>query len=104
MRLLDKEHLAFLRTLPCCLCGDNTATEAAHVRMADARISKPLTGNSIKPDDVFTVPLCSKHHRLQHSMSERAFWAAEDKDPVLLALALYAYTGDAERAERVMFG
>ena len=102
MRRRDNKHLAFLRTLECCICGDNTSVEAAHIRMADARIAKPITGNSIKPDDRFVTPLCSAHHREQHSMSERNFWKYYDMDPMLLSLALYSISGDAEEASRIM--
>src|SRR5574340_295769 len=102
MRRKNEKHLTWLRTEPCCVCGDNTSTEAAHVRMSDGRIGKGATGIAIKPDDCFTVPLCSRCHREQHSMSERVYWKRKNIDPVLLALALYAYSGDAEAAERIM--
>ena len=104
MRRRDEKHLAWLRTLPCCICHDPTATEAAHVRMSDARIAKMATGIAIKPDDRFTVPLCSSHHREQHAGSERKFWQRFDRDPILLALALYSASGDLEEANRIMFG
>jgi hypothetical protein len=94
------KHLDFIRGLPCCVCGDNTSTEAAHVRMPDPTIAKPLTGIAIKPDDKFTVPLCGRHHAAQHSMSEREWWYGKG-DPVKLALALYAVSGDHELGERI---
>lgn len=101
-RQKDNGHLNFIRGLPCCICGDNTSTEAAHVRMPDPSIAKPLTGIAIKPDDRFTVPLCGKHHREQHEFgSERAWWDLQFKDPVKLALALYAVSGDFELGERI---
>ena len=90
----DEKHLAFIRTLPCLICRNTISTEAAHVRMSDGRIAKPVTGIGIKPDDRFTVPLCGLHHREQHSMSERRFWERHDRDPILVALALYSVTGD----------
>jgi hypothetical protein len=96
----DNKHLDFIRGLPCCVCGDNTSTEAAHVRMPDPTIAKPLTGIAIKPDDKFTVPLCGRHHAAQHSMSEREWWYGKG-DPVKLALALYAVSGDHELGERI---
>lgn len=90
MRLHNKKHLDMIRQLPCCICQDNTSTEAAHIRMADGRIGKPYTGVGIKPDDKYVVPLCGKHHREQHSMSERAFWERLAMDPILIALYLYS--------------
>lgn len=102
MRRKDEKHLTFIRTLECCICGDNTSTEAAHIRFADARIGKPITGNSIKPDDRFTLPLCGSHHREQHSTNERRFWSAQGMDPVLLSLALYSVSGEDEEASRII--
>ncbi len=96
------KHLEFIRTLPCVVCADNTSTEAAHVRMLDSRIAKPVTGMQIKPDDKFTLPLCGRCHRLQHAGSEAAFWRSQETDPVLLSLAIFSASGDAQEAERIM--
>lgn len=95
-------HLKFIRGLPCLICQDNTSTEACHVRMADGRIGKPNSGLGKKPPDWFTVPLCSRHHRDQHSMGERLWWTAKGLDPILIALALYAVSGNQEAGERVL--
>jgi hypothetical protein len=89
----DNTHLDFVRGLPCCVCGDNTATEAAHIRYSDPRIAKPITGIGIKPDDRFVVPLCGRHHREQHQFNEREWWYGK-VDPVLIALALFSVSGD----------
>ncbi len=101
MRRRNEKHLVFIRTLPCVLCGDNTSVEAAHIRRADARIAKPITGNSIKPDDRFTLPLCGRHHRDEQQLGEGGFWQ-DDQDPVLWALAIYSVSGDAEAAEEII--
>ena len=93
-------HLAFVRTLPCVVCLDNTSTEAAHVRLADARIGKPNAGIGAKPDDKYVLPLCGVHHRQQHNHGEKNFWHGQD--PVLLALAIYSVSGDAEAAEHII--
>lgn len=96
-------HLAFVRTLPCCICGDNTATEAAHVRMADRTVAKPMTGIAIKPDDRFVNPLCGVHHRHQHEAgNERDWWIMAGIDPVKLALALYSVSGNYEAGLRII--
>jgi hypothetical protein len=103
-RTKDNGHLDFIRGLPCCICGDNTSTEAAHIRMGDPSIAKPITGIAIKPDDKFVLPLCGKHHRKQHEMNEWQFWLQEKAgqvDPVKVALALYAVSGDHELGERI---
>jgi hypothetical protein len=91
----DKGHLDFIRGLPCAICGDDTTVEAAHVRMMDPSIGKPMTGIGTKPHDKFTVPLCGEHHRRQHEVGdEELFWAGERMDPVKLSLALYSVSGD----------
>ena len=104
MRKRDEKHLAFIRTLPCIICGDNTSTEACHIRMSDARIAKPATGIAIKPDDKYVLPMCGAHHRDQHKMSERRFWEQQNIDAVLVALAIYSVSGDAEESEAIMRG
>ena len=100
-RIKLPKHLAFIRQLRCVNCLDNTSTEAAHIRSADWSIGKPLTGNSIKPDDFYVVPLCSKCHRLQHEVGEMIFWDSCN-DPIKIALALYAVSGDIDRADRII--
>jgi hypothetical protein len=100
-RRFDPDHLAFVRTLPCVICGDDTTVEAAHVRMMDPTVAKPMTGIGIKPDDMFTLPLCGKHHREQHAMREATFWEQHGIDPVKRALAIYAVSGDHERGSQI---
>ena len=63
--------------------------------MADARVAKPITGVGIRPDDVFVLPMCGKHHRQQHQGNERQFWQVEvGIDAILYALRLYSVSGD----------
>jgi hypothetical protein len=99
-RKKENGHLAFIRGLPCCVCGDNTSTEAAHIRMADAKAGKRYVGKGEKADDRWTVPLCGGHHRIQHQCGELAFWGAPSTpgylDPIFLALALHSVSGDHE--------
>lgn len=101
-RQKNNAHLDFIRELPCAICGDDTSTEAAHVRYAEARIGKRQTGMQEKPDDAFTVPLCGKHHREQHSGNERAWWNGYEIDPLMLSLALHYWTGDHAMGERIV--
>lgn len=102
MRDKSANHLDYIRQLPCVICGDNTCTEAAHVRYGDARVAKPLTGIGIKPDDCWTVPLCSEHHRDQHKRGEYRWWKGLRIDPVFLALALWRASGDIEDGEAII--
>lgn len=100
------DHLRFIRSLPCTVCGTHRFVEAAHVRMASALHGKRESGMSQKPDDCWSVPLCAEHHRegpdAQHKIGEEAFWRRHGIDPCNLALALWCATGDDERAEAII--
>lgn len=98
----DEKHLAFIRSLPCVVCKNNIETEAAHIRMMDPTVAKPMTGIGQKPHDKYTLPLCGKCHREQHAVRENQFWERAGIDPVKLALELYSESGDFERGEQVV--
>ena len=89
------KHLDFIRQLPCLICEDNTTVEACHVKFADGRIAK--LNSAQRKDDTIVLPMCGKHHRAQHAISERGFWAGHGIDAVLTGLALYAASGDYQR-------
>jgi 5-methylcytosine-specific restriction endonuclease McrA len=96
-RQKDEGHLKWVRQFDCIVCGDNTSTEAAHVRYADRSAAKRQTGMAEKSDDAFAVPLCGRCHRLQHAMGdELRFWEEHDIDPVKIGLALWYWRGDAD--------
>jgi hypothetical protein len=98
----DEKHLAFLRQLPCVVCGNNIETEAAHIRMADNRAAKRPAGMQEKSDDCWAVPLCGQHHRQQHETSERKFWERAGIDPIFTALALWRVSGDHEAGDQIV--
>lgn len=101
-RIKDEAHLAFIRELACVSCGDDTATEAAHLRSDNLAYGKRHTGMSEKPDDCWTLPLCGRCHRAQHSGNEKNFWANLGINPWVLALSLRAASGDHELAQEVI--
>lgn len=101
-RKRSEKHLDFIRSLPCVVCRNNIQTEAAHIRMADQRVAKRDTGKGEKPDDKWTVPLCGGHHRDQHSMNEFEFWLTVGIDPIFVAMALHAVTGDFSKGEQII--
>lgn len=101
-RVKDRMHLDFIRQLPCLNCGNNIATEAAHIRGAAPRAGKRPTGMGEKPDDAWTVPLCGECHLLQHQVGERDFWGACQMDAIFVALALYRASGDHEAGEQII--
>lgn len=86
----DEKHLDFVRSLPCCICGDDTSTEAAHIRTGSLAHGKDPAGMQEKSSDKWALPLCGKHHREQHTMNEMAFWKMHQIDPFMLALTLRA--------------
>lgn len=94
-------HLRFIRQLPCVCCGKR-GVEAAHVRYGDARYGKPEGSMGMKPHDRWCVPLCPDHHREQHAENERAWWDSKGIDPLHVAAALWASTGDEEAGEMII--
>lgn len=101
-RVKNSAHLDFIRALPCCCCGDNTSTEAAHIRTGNLAYGKRNTGGAEKPSDEWTLPLCGKHHREQHNGSEAGFWSAQGINPYVLAMSLYLRSGDYEMATVIL--
>ncbi len=95
-------YLAFIRGLPCVICG-NPHTEAAHLRMASRLAGKRQTGMGEKPDDRWALPLCSEHHREQHQGNELAFWLRYGIDwPAFLSLAVQASYPESSEAETLI--
>lgn len=98
----DEKHLAFIRTLKCCLCG-TSGPDPAHIRSASPIHGKREVGGAEKPSDKWVTPLCRKHHDEQHAAgNELTWWASKGVDPFGLALSLYAATGDDEIAEGIL--
>ncbi len=88
-RQKDERHLRDIRALPCCVCGDNTATEAAHIRAGSIAHDKRTTGYGERPDDRWTLPLCGRCHRDQHTKIEIEFWLNHGIDPFKLSTAIF---------------
>lgn len=101
-RAHDDPHLDFIRSLPCVCCGNNIQTEAAHLRSDNLEFGKRSTGMQQKPSDMWTLPLCSQHHRDQHAGNEKNFWGNHGINPWVLALSLFAASGDPELAHEVI--
>lgn len=97
----SERHLNFIRSLPCAFCG-NYGTEAAHIRFACEELGKRAVGTGEKPDDIWTIPMCNPHHREQHDIGERLFWKLQGRDPIKIALALWAHTGQHEVGEKIV--
>ena len=101
-RKIDPDHLAFVRQLPCVVCGNDIETEAAHIRAACVKAAKRPTGKGERPDDAWTLPLCGRCHRDQHERGETSFWSYHQVDPFFIALALYRVSGDMEAGAQIV--
>jgi hypothetical protein len=90
----DPGYLAFLRRLPCVVCGATRRIEAAHVRAGYSIAGWAPTGMMQKPDDARAVPLCATCHRegpnAQHRANERQWWSGHGIDPPDLCRALHS--------------
>jgi len=110
-RETNHAHLAFIKTLRCCICG-KPGPDPAHIRSASALHGKRETGGQEKASDKWVTPLCREHHDEQHNYceerkgaagtSELLWWASKGIDPFGLALALHHATGDDEIAEGIL--
>ena len=100
-----KKHMAFIAKLPCVICGSRPV-ECAHVRFADAKWNKPITGGGTKPHDRWCVPLCHSCHRTgpdaQHRTNEREWWSAKGIDVLAMCDALWRNTGNLKAAKEIL--
>lgn len=66
----DKAYLKFVRSQVCAAYSNECegVTEAAHLG---------TTGRGMKTSDYLTVPLCTRHHGLSHSVGISTFQANE---------------------------
>jgi hypothetical protein len=86
VRERDREHLKFVASQPCLICG-RTPSDAHHIKFAEARAM------GRKVSDRFTVPICRLHHRELHRRgNERAWWETKAIDPTSTAAMLWAKT------------
>ena len=82
-RIRDKDHLRFVSTQPCLICG-RTPADPHHLRFAQSRAL------SRKVSDEFIVPLCRGHHREVHRRSdETAWWRDRGIDALGVARVLW---------------
>ena len=95
VRERDRNHLRFVASRPCLVCG-RSPSDAHHLKFAEQRAM------GRKVSDKFTVPICRLHHRELHRRGdERIWWESQGIDPLPIAASLWgkAHTADAGAAE-----
>jgi hypothetical protein len=84
VRERDRDHLRFVTSQPCLVCG-RTPSDAHHIKFAEQRAM------GRKVSDRFAVPICRLHHRELHRRgNERAWWQTQAIDPLVVAATLWA--------------
>jgi hypothetical protein len=102
-RRFAADHLAFIRRLPSVVSGSWANIEAAHIRYTDPDYQKQNPGVGMKPDDCWCVPLTAAEHREQHAFGdEKGWWASKGIDPCLVALKLFARSGNDAAGEAII--
>ena len=87
-RIRDKEHLRFVASQPCLVCGRSPG-HAHHLRFAQPRAM------GRKVSDEWTVPLCATHHRSLHTVGdEEKWWKVRRIDPIALAERFWQQSRD----------
>jgi hypothetical protein len=82
-RVRDKEHLRFVASLPCLVCG-RAPGQPHHLRFAQPRAM------GAKPGDQWVVPLCNTHHKALHGAgNEQIWWQSAKIDPLAEAERLW---------------
>jgi hypothetical protein len=91
----DEAYLAWVRQQRCCLCGTDQNIEAAHLRVGSIKHDKPHGAMQMKSSDIWALPLCTRHHRMQHAAGdELVFWASFGINPFELAISYQRERGD----------
>jgi len=86
LRERDRDHLRFVTSQPCLVCG-RTPSDPHHIKFAEQRAM------GRKVSDKFTVPICRLHHRELHRRgNERAWWQKHGIDPLPIAASFWEKT------------
>lgn len=76
----SQKYMAWVRTKPCVITGDEHNIVAHHVRLGNGG------GTGLKPSDFRTVPLRADVHVELHNVGEGKFWCNAAIDPDHLVL------------------
>lgn len=113
---MSKKHLKFIDSLPCVICGRYESTHHHLLRVGNKYL-KPKQGEEeflipkikskgmgTKSDDMFCLPICTKHHAEAHRYgNDKAYFEQHGiEEPEKFALALFKYSGQYEKAIDLM--
>lgn len=86
-RIRDKEHLRYVASKPCLVCG-RLPSQTHHLTFAQPKAMQR------KVSDEWVVPLCAIHHRMVHDKGdEKAWWQGAKIDPLPEAERLWQEKG-----------
>jgi len=86
VRERDREHLKFVSSQACLVCG-RIPSDAHHIKFAEHQAM------GRKVSDRFTIPICRLHHRELHRQgNERVWWERQGIDPLIAAATLWGKT------------
>ena len=94
-RVERKDHLMFIRQLPCVSCQTMRGVQAAHLSTFNDNAGHYGRGKGSKASDRWTLPLCEGCHTYQHKIGEEKFWERIG-DPWIMALVLFGIHIDAD--------
>ncbi len=98
VRERDRNHLRFVASQPCLVCGRGPS-DAHHIKFAEQRAM------GRKVSDKFTVPVCRLHHRELHRRgNERVWWKNQGIDPLPIAASLWERTHAVDSAAAELAG
>jgi hypothetical protein len=94
-RYRNKEHLRFVATKACVICG-RKPSDPHHLRFTQPR----ALGRKVS--DEFVVPLCRTHHRAVHRVgNELNWWKEVGIEPIKVARSLWNETRGTRRTNRL---
>jgi hypothetical protein len=101
---MSAKHLAFIRSLPCCVCGSVHLVHAHHLLRTGEH------GMGQRSADKYALPLCDKwapeigcHRKLHVNGDEEAWLASVGIDGRSLAASLWRVSGDREAALTILW-
>jgi hypothetical protein len=95
----SRQHLQWIKTLPCLVCG-GPARDPHHLKRGVDHMPK---GMGRTHEDRWAVPVCRPHHDWLEAGNDEEKLASIRIDGRSVARQLWANSGDTEAAERILF-